>query len=65
MRITLIELAHYNAIKESVREFFNGRRDDKVKTLLHKCQVLYNLRMSEVQSTELKGVKNGQRTRNI
>lgn len=65
MKVTLVELGYYNKCKECVQEFFNGRNEDKLESLLYECQVLSNLKILEVQSTELKGVKNGQRTRNI
>ena len=65
MKVILVELGYYNKCKECVQEIFNGRNEDKLESLLYECQVLSNLKILEVQSTELKGVKNGQRTRNI
>ncbi len=65
MKITLVEVGYHNKRKECVQEFFNGRNEDKLESLLYECQVLSNLKNLEVQSTELKGVKNGQRIRNI
>lgn len=59
MKATLLEVGYYNKRKECVQEFFNGRNEDKLENLLYEHQVLYYLKKSEVQLTELKGAKNG------
>lgn len=59
MKVTLVELGYYNKRKECVQEFFNGRNIDKLENLLYEHQLLYYLKKSEVQLTELKGAKNG------
>lgn len=59
MKVTLVELGYYNKRKECVQEFFNGRNEDNLENLMYECQVLYNLKKLEVQSTEHKGAKNG------
>lgn len=65
MKTTLLEIGYYNKSKECTQEFFNERNEDKIEKLLYELQILYYLKKSEVQSTEHKGAKNGQRTRNI
>lgn len=65
MKITLLEVGLHNKLNECVQEFFYGRNNDKLEHLWYEYQVLYYLIKSEVQLTELKGAKNGQRTRNI
>lgn len=57
MKITLVEVGYYNKCKECVQEFFNGRNEDKLESLLYEGQVLFNLKNLEVQSTEHKGAK--------
>lgn len=65
MKVTLLEIALYNKSKETIYEYFYGKNLDNIYKLLYEEQLLNYLRKSEVQSTEHKGVKNGQRTRNI
>lgn len=59
MKVTLLEIALYNESKETIYEYFYGRNLDNIYKLLYKELLLNYLKKSEVQLTELKGVKNG------
>lgn len=66
MKVTLVEIALHNKRRECILEFISGKTDkSKLFHLYYERNILHNIFISEVQSTEHKGVKNGQRIRNI
>lgn len=79
MKTTLLEIGYYNKRIEWVLQLLKGRNYIKLKKIAFERNIIrllylleinpkksyYYLKELEVQLTELKGVKNGQRTRII
>ena len=66
MKTTLVEIALHNKRRECILEFISGKTDkSKLFHLYYERSILRDIFFSEIKSIKHKGVKNGQRTRNI